>query len=423
MSTTITALFDKCACALIGYPETWDSASIAVVLAQGCKRSEQPATLVTWNTDLANKILLEDSMNKDNIMLVNYASLTDLTHVRDNLIVFDSIHELTRFHTLDEKVATLDLLPPLIKRGNTVIIMVTLGVRQEDFNAVKRYAPGSYFLWATFLENTHHLQFALHETIMTPAQEAIFPLARQRELEYLPTDVSYDLSQKLCTILLPPPIHETMGTSSEPSVQAMLQIYTTSQGFNLNAFIANGPKLRNLITQLRLFEDMRHVIYTKYDRHYGAQMIGSILTKLGFNVYILSRNLDPAQQIAVVQGFNKGCQPAILVMSAPIPKSEYIYDVSHLHFLDSGYEMYHVLLDKIYKHRLYKCFMCNLFIHNYICQSRGNIPSADKVLYDRFMVYQNTILDMWDQVKTKGYPISLDEDGKLAVTTKKDQDM
>ena len=417
MYTTITNLFNKSACALVGYPETWDSASVAVVLAQGCKQTEQPAMVVTWNTDLANKSLLADTTNQNNIILLNYASLVELTHVTGNLIVFDSIRELTRRHSLNENIATLELLPPLIRRGNIVIIMVTLGVREKDFTEVKKYAPGTYFLWASFLENIHYFRFALHETIMTPAQEAIFPIARRTELEYYPTDVSYDLSQKLCTILLPPPIHEAMGTISEPTVGAMIQRYTTSSGFDSNTFLMDAPKLKILIAQLRLFEDMRHVIYTKYDLHYGAQMLGLMLDKLGFNVHTISLNLDSTQKNKVIDNFNKDCHPAILVMTGSVPKSEYIYDVSHLHFLDSGYEMYHVLLDRIYKHRLYKRFMCNLIVHNYVCQSRSGIPSADKVLYDRFMIYQNVILSTWNQTQTKGYPITMDEKANLVVYT------
>src|SRR5258706_14916572 len=147
MASDITAIFEKRACALIGYPETWDSASVAVILAQRCKVNSQAAMLVTWDIDLATKALLTEPSNKDNILIVNYTSLVELTHVSANLVVFDSIRELTRSRTLEEKVATLELLPGLIKRGNTVIIMVTLGVQHEDLLAVRKYVPGAYFLW------------------------------------------------------------------------------------------------------------------------------------------------------------------------------------------------------------------------------------------------------------------------------------
>ena len=414
MSNDIRTIFQKRSCALIGYPEPWDSGSVAVVIAQRSRFDLQQAVVVTWNPKVANKTLEDSSFKKDNILIKGYNSATDLLALSNNLIVFDSLQELMsltgRFENKEINYG-LDILPNLIKRKNIIIILITSGVTRNNLDLVKMQIPGSYFMWASFLERSHYHQFYLHECDMTPEQDLVYSVTRKKELASEPNNTSYESSQKVCNILLPESVREVMDTDDEPTVENMMKIYPTKD------LLVNAPKIRNLITQLRLYPDMRHVIFTRYECHHGVRMLSIMLKELGFNIYSISKHNEHKENVKNITAFNIDEKPAIMLLSTKIPRGIGFKNISHLHFLDSCYEYYHILMEETFKYKNYTTFVCNLFVHNYVCHKSGINHSADKILYDAFVKYQDEALTTWKTIKTKGYSLVMGNNDYLAATT------
>jgi hypothetical protein len=429
MPEDIRRLFLERSCALIGYPETWDSAAVAVIVAQrarfgpqeiiknGPESQLQNTIVVTWNPVIATKTLDRTSFIKDNIKIINYTSLSELTNISNNFIIFDSLQEI---------IDSLKFVQDLLRKRNIVVILFTLGVTNYHFEEAKKYINGAYFFWSTFLEVSHHMQFVLHESYMTNEQEINYTLVRKEELDSSYKDYIFEDSQKICNILFSSDVRKVLGTPDEPSINTIIKSYTKSQPrlrrttrgsimeedyiFDKEQFLLNAPKIKDLLAQLRLFPDMRHVIYTRYENYYGVKMLNLVLSSLSFKCYITASH--------IVEGYNRDKDPSILILSTSIPRTEGFFNVSHLHFLDSGYDFYHILLDSIFKYRLYTTFMCNLFVHNYICQKRGIDQSADTILYEMFVTYQNQILDTWEKTQKRGFPLVVGKNGYLSAMTK-----
>lgn len=416
MSDDIRILFQKRSCAIIGYPEPWDSGSVAVVMAQRSRFDLQQAIVVTWNTVVANKTLENSSFKKDNINIKSYNSGTELLSLNNNIIVFDSLQELMTLTGRSENKEIdygLEILPNLIHKKNIVIVLITSGVTKNKLNLVRSQVPGAYFMWSTFLERPHYLQFNLHESDMTPEQDLVYSVTRKKELASEPDNSTYESSQKVCNILLPESVREVMDTDDEPTVENMMNIYSTKD------LLANAPKIRNLITQLRLYPDMRHVIFTRYECHHGVRMLSLMLKDLGFNIYSVSKNNEHKDNIKNITSFNSDEKPAIILISTKIPRGIGFINISHLHFLDSCYEYYHILMEEIFKYKNYTTFVCNLFIHAYVCHKSGINYSADKILYDSFAKYQTETLTTWDAIKTRGYSLIMGNNDYLAAITPK----
>lgn len=443
MSEDIRRLLSERSCALMGYPEPWDSAAVAVIVAQRSRFGiedeinkssnevsidHQQATVVTWNPAIATKTLNNSTFNKNNIAVVGYNSISELYNLNDSFIVFDSIQEACAMSyqiSPEETKTSLMIIQDLLRKRNAIIILFTSGVTNYHFEEARKYIKGAYFFWATFLEVPYHMQFNLHESNMTPKQEIAYSLARKEELSYYNKDISFENSQKICNILLPADIRELLDTRDEPTVDSIIKLYTKTKPrlrrnteedkmFDVNEFLVDSPKIKDLIAQLHLYPDMKHVIYTRYENHYGVKMLYQMLTAIKFKCSSINKDMDQSQQLKVIEDFNKGETSSILILSNHLPKVEGLYNISHIHFLDSGYDYYHVLMDIIFRFRLYTTFMCNLFVHNYVCQKGGSNSSADTILYEMFVAYQNDILESWERTQKRGYPIVLGKNGYLA---------
>jgi hypothetical protein len=439
MAKDIRELLLKYPCSVLGYPEPWDSPAVAVIIAQRSKLDLQHARVVTWNSPLANKVLNSGTM-KDDIEIMGYRyAANKLKDSSSELIVFDSMQELASLtgEVINddgknvEEVLGMSILPDLIKRRNIVIILFTNGVSDENFANLLKFVPGIYHFWAAFLNRFEHLQFALHESNMTAKQRIIYSGTREEEIKAEALEIEekgfvsnpFFRSQKICNLLLPKAIQKLIGTPEEPSVEDMMAVYTktvpkikqegkrssvvirraTSSSvrgtrgdfnyamdsdyfFDTDEFLMDAPKIKDLMIQLSLYADMKHVIYTRYDDHSGVKMLAILLKMKGFNVFSITRDMEASARVGVLDLFNLEGNSGILIISAPIPNVEGIFNVSHLHFLDSGYDNYGVIMEEIFKYRLYKTFICNLIVHNYVCDKEGT-PSADRILYDNFNFY------------------------------------
>lgn len=185
-------------------------------------------------------------------------------------------------------------------------------------------------------------------------------------------------------------------------------------------FLENAPKLNDLLVQLKLNSDMRHVIYTRYNKHHGVRMLAILLTIYGYNVYSVHKHTNEDIHIKMIDAFNEGLKPAIYITSMPMIDSYCLYDVSHFHLLDSGFENFHLLMDETFKYRLYKGTECKLIVHNYVSRRRinkgdqGKLPSADEVLYGRFINQYGGLVSLWkNKIQRKGNSVTLGNNGYL----------
>jgi hypothetical protein len=441
-------------CCVLGYPEPWDSAGVAVILAQRVKFDLQRAIVITWNPVLASNILTKSNFSNHNIVIWEYNVANKLLDLRNSLIIFDSLLELDSLSGIDsagEVKIGMEILPHLIKNRNIVLILFTTGILEENFAKLKTLVPGIYYFWTTFLERPHNLELALHESNMTSNQKIIYSSIRNAESE----DDTYYESQKICNILLPKTIHELMETPDQPSVEEMMNMYTKTipklrqeytrpstvirksgassirtitqeeytpkefeSVFSEDEFLRNAPKIKDLIAQLHLYSDMKHVVYTRYSDHYGVKMLKILLKYKGFKVFGITKDMELKTQLEILKSFNLESRTGILILSTHIAGVEGILNVSHLHFLDSGYEIYNILMEEIYKFRLYKSFICNLMVHNYVCDKDGPNPSADRVLYGIFIDYLNLTRETMKAEKSKCHPIVIGSiEGRLSPMT------
>ncbi len=204
-----------------------------------------------------------------------------------------------------------------------------------------------------------------------------------------------------------------------PPVKTEREILSEKYFFDKDTFLENSPKINDLITQIILYQDMRHVIYTRYNKHHGVRMLVLLFKYLGFNVYGCHIDMDKKDQMRMINEFNKDLKPGIFVTSQVLPPDYNLYNISHLHLLDSGFSTSSSLMDAIFKYRLYKSLPCEIMIHNYVSKRRISEtdrlkqPSADEVLFKQFVTKQQEDIQVWDSIQNKGYPIVIGKDGYL----------
>jgi hypothetical protein len=188
--------------------------------------------------------------------------------------------------------------------------------------------------------------------------------------------------------------------------------------FDTATFLKDAPKIQDLINHINKFPNLRHVIYTRYNRHFGVKMLLILFKYLGYTVYGSHAEMEHEDHNDIIEAFNENLNPAIYITSGTYLHGYDLYNVSHLHLLDSNTHVVNALLQRIFKYRLYQNIPCNLEMHSYICKHQEllnniNSRSADEITFDYFLESQKAEISLWDPLTKKGTPLYLDQEGYI----------
>jgi hypothetical protein len=430
--------------ALVGYPQPIDSSRAAVIIAQRSRVDLQNVVIVTSDTLNAKSVLEKSDFVKNDTEVHDYSQGEKFLEMKDSLFVFDSIAK-TDSILVSDRVVGMRILPQLIINGNIVIVLMTHGVSDPDIMNFTKFIPNAFFLWSTFLEGNSRLDYVLHQSEMTSTQEIAYTNARREELNKYPDDNTYKFSQRICNILLSDKINNLIDTKDEPLVEDSMKLFKVKhvkkgkrrhsvgivepssppnqEAFKTDEFLENSPKMKDLLSQLTLYSNMRHVIFSRYSKHHGTKMIHEVLDALGFNVFFIPYGSTEKDYERIVNEFNKGLKPAILVTSTYFNNNFDKYNVSHFHMFDGGYTMLNAFLEDVFRFRLYKGIPSNLTIHSYVCSRRITYdetiksPSPDEIFYKNFDARMSFTGDLWKKIKKTAAPVVVGPSGYLSLMT------
>ncbi len=460
MSLELGNIFSTKNVLLIGHPQTIDESRVAAALALHGKYKNNQIVIVTSDKNSADDII-NKSENISNILLANYTDGNELALLENNLIIFDSLDRMRIINYKNELVG-IKFIDLLISKRNSIIILITYGITRSVIDLFKTIAPQAVFFWTTFLEKRYNLKRVIHTTKMTPLQESIYLINRNREIEDNSKDENFMLSQRICNILLPPDLTPLIDTTDEINVEDMMEQFikntpikerktvtfkkniiededeedvkneievviqnvrgiktktiTTleqqTKTFNLEIFLRDSPKIKQLISVIEKNSNSRHIIYTRYNRHYGVEMLSYLFTSLGYVVFNSEIYIPIEEQNRRISEFNNVLTPAIYITSSICNHNTEFYNISHLHILNSNYNKTNLFLGKIFKYRLYKNLPCDLTIHSYVCEGIKE-KTADQFLFEQFASSEKTHLELWNLISAKGKPLFLNSENSL----------
>jgi hypothetical protein len=422
MNTDLRRYLAKHHCAVIGYPQPLDAARIATVIAQRSRREDQIVWVITSDVLLATQSLANSNFLGSNIQILNYDfSDQNVLTVMNSLIVFDSLCQLLLISP------DLQLLPWLKSRGNIVIVLITFGVTEADLTKIRSVSPEMLLLWTAFITQPYSVEYVQHASNMTAVQDVAYENWRAKELALSPGDQSYLSSERACNIFIAE-TSQYLDTPAELSVAHTFNLFNSTKHnllgfdakihfFDSERFLLNAPKIKDLLTQLRATSTSRHVIYTRYARHSGVEMLTLLLTEMGFPVVALTAKTPVDEHLCKLEAM-ESAPSGIIITSVELLAP--VSNISHLHFLDSGYKMYWPLMRKIYRYRLYTDGICAIRIHCYICRRFDELdgptsPSADEVFFNSFGQNQNRLIEFWRQVQDQARPLDTDDSGFLTI--------
>jgi hypothetical protein len=437
---------------LVSYPSIFEAEKVAFIISREFidnSLEEQGIIIVTNN-------IIEDPTKK--IIFTDYKSLAIYNN---NVLLFDS---LVDFNNIPEEKVKI-----LIENNNIIMVFCSYGITRLNLERFKYYFPVSLLLYAKFFERPKKIVNLLHESNMSQKQEEVYKLYHNKNILDYPNDKELKYSQRICNIVFPQQHLLSIDTIQEVEVEVVMNSYKSKETlikvnvevsndeklevktrsstkikaksltkdktskskkdpvrlnkkltkvetkenevtFDYNTFLINGQKIKDLITQLNLFRNLKHVIYTSYNKHFGVKMLSILLKELGFKVGSIDRLTKLEDQDNTIKSFNND-QISILVISQ-IPKSE-IKNVSHVHFIDS-LKFYNDLINKLYKVRFYT-IPFSLYIHIYVCNSITYNTSSDVVLYKKFIIEKDENTVLWKRIKNNSLNITLGDQGGLYI--------
>ena len=388
---------------LIGYPQLVDSSKVAFLISEKSKSIFKKINIIT--TDLINSI--------DNIKVYNYSTAQSLLAMRNELIIIDDLESAKTLNSNSN--IKFSFITELLENNNNVIVLITFGLTRQDLDLFKSVFRSASYFWTNFLEKPFTIKRIVHKSKMTPRQENIYAIIREEEIKDNENDMNFKYSQRICNLALPDDIFHLIDTDDEPSIIEMMQSFETLSGskFDFEKFLNDAPKIIDLIDKIKSFPNEKQVIYTRYNKHYGVEMLKILFEYYGYKVYSSTSTMTKKQHLQEIEKFNEDDDPCLYITSFTFTHNYNLHNITQLHLLNSDSHVLHSLLDLMFKYRLYSEKKYNITIHSYICES-SNINNADSITFKNFFESQKTLITLWNSVSSKGTPLLLNgEDGLL----------
>lgn len=409
-------------CAIVGHTLGVESAPLAVILAQGSKTTLQDAHVVTWNVAAALADVGSKPSTTKRVTVLSYdTDLAALSKLSKAVVVFDNAEQCVSF-------IGLPLVQTLVTQGNIVLILFNMLTPEAVLLKIRDALPGAYLSSATFADHGQDIRFEVHETKMVPAQDLAYQLVMSRDAaskgELKLADkgapgpfkaVKHEVkSLQIENLVYPTEVQTILEREAKDAPTAMAIVARYGEHI-----LDTAPKLRDLVLSLMLNREQRHVVFTRYAHHYGADVVAAILKLYGFTVFTLQHNLTVQQRSDVVKAFNADiAAPSVLVTTVVFPDMAPT-NISHIHMLDGAFDNMPLLLNACYKYANYPILAKGvppiLTIDYYICQRLSGADAGGAALYRTEITKWSRNVDYWVRAMKAARPIVVADDGRLAM--------
>lgn len=357
--------------ALILVPLGVDPSKVALVLAETVLFQGE-CYVVTWDSlTTSNK----------NVKIISYSNVKDLDDAKNNLIIFDNFAYLSSFVSVGSSEG-LSSITRLLSASNKIIVLSTYGIRESDLKSFSKASPGSRLWKATFADRGQDLQNKTHETLMSQVQDLDYwgeeEMPDCKNNCPLPVLDKTEKQRKICNVFFSNNMKEKIESKDANKDQIRKQILDTS------------PKIKDIVTNILMNKEKRHVIYTANDDYYGLAILEFILSQNKLNIFIITSKTKLEDQVEIIKTCNKDLNsPMVLITTNSFPLTSSPMMIDDLHILDNHHNR-NRLINQLYKYRNYplKSSPPSLVIHHYVTHRANGDSSIDTEEY--MASYQQT---------------------------------
>jgi len=419
--------------ALVLSPIGVDSGKLSLVLAETIKNNYK-SYIIAW----------EPLETKDsNIIILNYRNTKPLDEVKNSLIIFDSLSYLSSLVAIGSNEG-ISSLSNLLKFNNRIIIIANYGVKESDLKSFSQLDPTACLWKASFADRGQNIQFHTESSSMTSSQDLSYwgeqnlPDCRSSSsgssyMNCLPVLDNKEKQLKLCNIAYTPELETKIDLLTNP-VNMMNDPNTYLSPYR-KEILKNGPKIQDLVTNIILNRDKRHIIYTSFDDYYGLMLIQFVLSvspltnclksvKKGFSneygtfgndyglrVISIKSSVTIEEQINLIKNFNDIVEsPCVLITTTNFLTTHVPMMVDHLHIIDN-HQMEGRLVSQLYKYRNYPSGISPppLHVHHYVTTKSSGDKSVDTEKYLENHEQSEIKLAYWNDLMASASDIILKE--------------
>lgn len=391
-------------CALVVRSIGVEPEAVALIIAHFTKTQLQSATVVVSDPTSAYTDSDVKSGLKAEISILNYTQFVQASTtkvIEKQLLVFDSA--TTVYQLIGD-----DGLKTLLANGNYIIILWSLFDR-DIIVKLRDSLPGSLLLKASFADLGMDIQFQLHESKMTRLQDLSYKLSADKEIKdpFSLTSMQYE------NIVYPTEVEKLLSTEKEDKSTDSSVLVEKYQ----EKLLDNGPKLYDLLMLITLNPNRRHLVYTRYNNHYGVSLIAALLKFYGMKVYTLKMGQKHADWKKTIEDFNQSSDDSTSVLVTSVMLPAIPKQIDHLHMMDGGFHNSQFLVNVIYKYFNYpKSKMPpTLTIHYYVSTRPDGKPSIGYTMYKKEIARWNQELSFYETALKMANPLIVGDRGRLLV--------
>ena len=333
---------------LIIYPPYTDASNVIASMLTIPSIVENITYIMTQEINLVNAAAGQDLPSKIYLKYEGCPSLSSAIS-KKSFIMIDSLKTF-RLKNMWKHLSTKS---PVCK----LIIFTSNESDQNDKRYLDRIYP-NYCVLTHCLSNYHiGLIYKIDNTVMSDSQKKLYMSANQKDPEDL---------LKICNFVYPEKIDPKDSIDADMGENGWIDDSIFSD------LIEYSPKFHNLLTIIVSQYADKHVVYTRFIKSHGIDLINTLLNYLGINHTIITEENDTNDQIGKITTFCGESDQKVLIMNT-LPRAE-INDVGHIHFLEGTEEnTVYSFINSIYKARLFtKTRPLSISVHCHISSYPNN---------------------------------------------------
>ena len=333
---------------LIIYPPYTDASNVIASMLTIPSIVENITYIMTQEINLVNAAAGQDLPSKIYLKYEGCPSLSSAIS-KKSFIMIDSLKTF-RLKNMWKHLSTKS-------PGCKLIIFTSNESDQNDKRYLDRISP-NYGVLTHCLSNYHiGLIYKIDNTVMSDSQKKLYMSANQKDPEDL---------LKICNFVYPEKVDPKDSIDADRGENGWIDDSIFSD------LIEYSPKFHNLLTIIVSQYADKHVVYTRFIKSHGIDMINTLLNYLGINHTIITEENDTNDQIGKITTFCGESDQKVLIMNT-LPRAE-INDVGHIHFLEGTEEnTVYSFINSIYKARLFtKTRPLSISVHFHISSYPNN---------------------------------------------------
>ena len=171
-----------------------------------------------------------------------------------------------------------------------------------------------------------------------------------------------------------------------------------------------SPKLIELLTIILSKSDEKHLIFTRYDKHYGLHILEKFLNHLDIKNVKISITSNNSLNISNINLFNNLYTSNTVIITSMIPPID-IKNIGNIHFFEGVcYEVFMGILKRTFKQILLNEPISSFNVYFHLSEN-----SLDITYYNELLQYIKTNLDLYNTIYQKTKYIQYNHQNGLSV--------